>query len=169
MNIGTAINARNFQVKGGRLRKPSKDLFCRVPEPGAKESLRKSSPGGGRRAQQEPSHAVKTLAQRMLAWSVTTCTSAQEACRAQRRGLFPEVTLKVAPFHPLSGPHAKALRQEGEKFLRLIQPTGLLLSGEKNCSVNAWSEGWSKSFLISVSVSSLHQLFQGNKITPKER
>lgn len=50
MNIGIAINARNFQVKGGRLRKPSKDLFCRVPEPEAKESLRKSSPGGGRRA-----------------------------------------------------------------------------------------------------------------------
>lgn len=43
---GTALNTRNFQVKGGRLRKPSKDLFCRVPEPGAKESLRKSSPGG---------------------------------------------------------------------------------------------------------------------------
>lgn len=50
MNIGIAINARNFQVKGGRLRKPSKDVFCRVPEPEAKESLRKSSPGGGRRA-----------------------------------------------------------------------------------------------------------------------
>lgn len=47
---GTALNTRNFQVKGGRLRKPSKDLFCRVPEPEAKESLRKSSPGGGRRA-----------------------------------------------------------------------------------------------------------------------
>lgn len=47
---GTALNTRNFQVKGERLRKPSKDLFCRVPEPEAKESLRKSSPGGGRRA-----------------------------------------------------------------------------------------------------------------------
>ena len=111
------INTENVQVKHGGQGNQQEGHFLQGHSTRSKRDPEKHSCCGGIGAKQETFSDREEAGTEGSSLSVTIFTSAQEPCKKQRRGLFPDITLQGNVNVTI-----KALQLEGENILKFPEP-----------------------------------------------